>query len=160
MEVETETAGALTDVIAGKSVMAVSEVISGDYVQVQGADQGEKLAGYVSLGDLDTDGTYYLVEDSVPDGYMLPEWKYVKITLTDTQINWASYKEDGSICGSPQSVAKETVDGKKCYTVTILNNPGVELPATGGPGTRLFTILGSVFVMFSGAMLWRRRRYC
>jgi LPXTG-motif cell wall-anchored protein len=40
----------------------------------------------------------------------------------------------------------------------INKQPGVELPATGGPGTRLFTILGSILVMFAGVMLWRRRR--
>ncbi|MBQ9662950.1 MAG: LPXTG cell wall anchor domain-containing protein, partial [Oscillospiraceae bacterium] len=51
---------------------------------------------------------------------------------------------------------------KDSETVTmyyrIMNNPGYELPATGGPGTRLFTILGSILILGSGALLWRRRR--
>ena len=157
-EVEAGTAGALTDVIAGKSVKAVSEVTSGEYVQEQGADQGAKLAGYVSLGDLDTDGTYYLVEDNVPSGYIMPEWKYVKITLTAAQISWSAYKEDGSIYGSPQSAAKETVDGKKCYTVTILNNPGASLPSTGGPGTTFIYILGTMLTGLAGTILALRRK--
>ena len=29
---------------------------------------------------------------------------------------------------------------------------------TGGPGTRLFTILGSVLILGAGALLWRRRK--
>ena len=40
----------------------------------------------------------------------------------------------------------------------IRNNEGIELPNTGGPGTHLFTILGSILVLGAGALLWRRRR--
>ena len=36
---------------------------------------------------------------------------------------------------------------------------GYELPSTGGPGTRLFTILGSILILLSGTLLWRRRRW-
>ena len=41
---------------------------------------------------------------------------------------------------------------------TIPNTPGVALPSTGGPGTRLFTILGSILAAGAGLLLWRRRR--
>ena len=42
---------------------------------------------------------------------------------------------------------------------TIINQqPGVELPSTGGPGTRLFTILGLVLIAGAGVLLLRRRR--
>jgi LPXTG-motif cell wall-anchored protein len=41
---------------------------------------------------------------------------------------------------------------------TIINQePGVELPSTGGPGTKLFTILGSILIAGAGKLLWRRR---
>lgn len=36
---------------------------------------------------------------------------------------------------------------------------GYELPSTGGPGTRLFTLLGSVLILGAGVLLWRRRRW-
>ncbi len=35
---------------------------------------------------------------------------------------------------------------------------GYELPSTGGPGTRIFTILGSILILVAGALLWRRLR--
>ena len=35
---------------------------------------------------------------------------------------------------------------------------GYELPHTGGPGTRIFTILGSILILGAGALLWRRLR--
>ncbi len=41
----------------------------------------------------------------------------------------------------------------------IANNPGVELPATGGPGTDIFLILGTIFTLAAGALLLRRARY-
>jgi LPXTG-motif cell wall-anchored protein len=88
----------------------------------------------------------------------MPEWKYVKITLTAAQISWSAYKEDGSIYGTPQSAAKETVDGKKCYTVTILNNPGASLPSTGGPGTTFIYILGTMLTGLAGTILALRRK--
>ena len=47
------------------------------------------------------------------------------------------------------------VDGK-----AIINTleGGYELPSTGGPGTRIFTILGSVLILGAGVLLWGRRR--
>ena len=42
----------------------------------------------------------------------------------------------------------------------IINKPedAVTLPSTGGPGTRLFTILGSILILGAGVLLWRRRK--
>ena len=42
----------------------------------------------------------------------------------------------------------------------IINRPveAYELPSTGGPGTRLFTILGSILILGAGVLMWRRRR--
>ena len=43
---------------------------------------------------------------------------------------------------------------------TIINKQegGYVLPSTGGPGTRLFTVLGSILILGAGVLLWRRRR--
>lgn len=42
---------------------------------------------------------------------------------------------------------------------TIINQqPGVELPTTGGPGTRLYTILGIMMITFGATMLLFRRQ--
>ena len=42
-------------------------------------------------------------------------------------------------------------------TIEVLNSSGVELPSTGGPGTRLFAILGGILTLGAGVLLWRRR---
>ena len=44
------------------------------------------------------------------------------------------------------------------YTLTVTNNAGLELPSTGGSGTRLYTIFGSILILGSGVLLWKRRR--
>ena len=35
---------------------------------------------------------------------------------------------------------------------------GYELPSTGGPGTRRFTILGGILICLAGVLLWRKKR--
>ena len=42
------------------------------------------------------------------------------------------------------------------YTFHVYNNPGVELPSTGGPGTRLFRIFGGILILAAGVLLCRR----
>jgi LPXTG-motif cell wall-anchored protein len=43
-------------------------------------------------------------------------------------------------------------------TIVVQNPHGGMLPSTGGPGTGLFTILGSLLTAGAGWMLWRRRK--
>jgi LPXTG-motif cell wall-anchored protein len=43
-------------------------------------------------------------------------------------------------------------------TFIVGNTPGASLPYTGGPGTQLFTILGSILILGAGVLLWKRRK--
>jgi LPXTG-motif cell wall-anchored protein len=38
--------------------------------------------------------------------------------------------------------------------ISITNIPGAVLPNTGGPGARLFMILGSILILGAGVLLW------
>ena len=63
--------------------------------------------------------------------------------------------------GSSQSMSNEGVIHQKetdPYTLIVTNSAGYELPSTGGPGTRAYTILGSILILGAGVLLWRRRR--
>ena len=44
------------------------------------------------------------------------------------------------------------------YKLKVANTAGVELPSTGGPGTWLFTLFGSILTAGAGWLLWRKRR--
>ena len=76
-------------------------------------------------------GTYYLEETTVPDGYNKLAAR-VSITVT--------------------SGATAAVE------ITVENNSGSELPSTGGMGTTMFYIVGSVLVIGAAVVLISRRR--
>ena len=130
-------------------------------------DDGETaLAGYESLksdnkasGNLLNEiylsnGTYYLVETKAPSGYNVLEYK-VKIVVSGDayRIFTAS-----TVPQSTTLISDQTQDNNMLYTFNVYNNPGVVLPSTGGPGTRIFTILGSILLAFAGILLVKRHR--
>ena len=74
---------------------------------------------------------YYLLEIQAPDGYILPE---------SGQILYQSNCHD-AVCA-----------------VQVKNEPGYELPETGGVGTTMFYIFGSVMMLAAFALLVTRKR--
>ena len=96
---------------------------------------GEELE---KMKDAGTEWVYFVEETSVPDGY---------------QADGYGTNSEGTITKSQGAVS--AADGG-----AIINreSPGYELPSTGGPGTRLFTILGSILILGAGVLLWRRRK--
>ena len=95
----------------------------------------EGLAKYSS----DNKELYYYIVESQVSGYQTP--------------GYLTTSGEGLIFN--QGETAHAVNGQ-----IVVNTPegGYDLPATGGPGTRLFTILGSILVLGAGVLLWRRRR--
>ena len=107
------------------------------------SDQTDQL-GKVSLGPL-TEGTYYLVETKAPNGYNT-ETSPIKIVVRDDKVSLTQ--------GSSQRDSIITQDRAE---VLVTNSAGVELPYTGGPGTRLFYLLGILLAGIAGAGLLLRK---
>lgn len=109
--------------------------------------------GKIDLGNL-ANGKYYLVETAAPAGYILLS-EPVEITVSADEVTYN--QSDNSRSKSKAGIIHDEVE--KTYTLTVTNNAGYELPSTGGPGTRLFTIMGSLLIALAGGIfLWRRRR--
>ena len=79
-------------------------------------------------------GTYTLIEKTVPAGYN----KAADSTFTVAEHNYTAANLE--------------------QTAEVTNNSGSELPATGGIGTTIFYIIGAILVIGAGVVLVTRRR--
>jgi len=123
---------------------------NGNYVTGNGAYQSEiqtvdPNTGKTEFTGLYPNSRYKLEEKEAPAGYVLVETPWY-ITV------------DSSGSASLQLTYKMASDAENNNSFYIENEPGAALPHTGGPGTRLFTILGSILILGAGVLLWRRRR--
>ena len=84
------------------------------------------------------DGTYELIEVAAPAGYNL------LTTPVEVVINGAD--------------ATETDLSKLTVTVPVENNSGAQLPSTGGIGTTIFYVVGSIMVVAAGVLLITKKR--
>ena len=101
-------------------------------------------------------GTYQLVETAAPAGYILLS-EPVIITVTAHGVTYNQSNSSLSLNNNGVIHQNETDP----YTLTVTNNAGYVLPSTGGPGTEIFKLLGSMLVLFAGAgfiLLQRKKR--
>ena len=109
-------------------------------------------SGHIVVKGLEDD-TYSLTETATDKGYILLK-EAVKIVITT--------KENGACeqCGAKLLTAAGTVNGKAVsmtdgnaiVPLTVVNNPGFDLPKTGGYGTWMFTI-GGVALLGAAAFI-------
>lgn len=94
---------------------------------------------------------YYMVEETAfPAGYVkLSSNPTFKIEVDATSGFTAA------LINNPDNLLRLEDDK---LLIVVGNTPGIALPATGGPGIRLFTILGSILIAGAGVLLWRRRK--
>ena len=109
-------------------------------------------AGNPTIKGLDDSIPYYLYEVKAPDGYnLLSDPVTFKIT--------ADYNEDGSALKSDMpTVVVGTGTSSTTLSTNIVNKQGSTLPTTGGIGTTIFYVLGSILVLGAVILLVTRRR--
>ena len=115
--------------------------------------------GHIVVKGLEDD-TYSLVEVATDKGYVLLK-EAVKIVITT--------KENGACeqCGAKLLTASATVNGKDVtmtddnaiVPLTVVNNPGFDLPKTGGYGTWMFTIGGVALLGAAAFIVIRSRKH-
>lgn len=110
--------------------------------------------GYVIFTGLNA-GTYTLSETKTPEGYNT--MSDITFTISATQSG-STNVEGGSINWSSNN-ATIVLDGNNgVFDTTIENLPGTVLPSTGGMGTTLFYVLGSILVLGAGILLVTKKR--
>lgn len=159
--------GAVFQLIAvvGSEQHVYSETLSGLYADIKvdgepletiqirtGADSAEIdcPSSFRTTGNEQTisglpDGTYILREMEAPAGYVI-EQKDIRFTVTH-----------GEISDLTKSDKVEQAASDSLALLKITNTPGAVLPATGGIGTGLFTVLGTTLTAGAALLLWKRR---
>ena len=104
-------------------------------------------------------GTYTIKEVKTNDGYNLPQNPFILI-ISDEYNTDGTFKQftatlDGVAC-SKTATGGFTSD--ELFDVKINNETGVELPSTGGIGTTIFYVAGSIMVLAAAILLITKRR--
>ena len=128
---------------------------SGEYVAVGEELKGADMTTFTWSG-LD-DGDYKLVETTTPAGYN---------TIADIEFTITAGHVDGD---SPylNTLSGNATSGTATFTAVVndgslstdvVNNSGTQLPSTGGIGTTIFYVLGSILVIGAAVLLVTKKR--
>lgn len=101
--------------------------------------------GMININGLKS-GTYYLKETKAPDGYNLLKTP-IKIIVTGDAVT-----------GKPVIKVDNNGTATVVKKVEVQNNKGSLLPSTGGMGTTLIYVVGSILVLASGIVLFSKRK--
>ncbi|MEE1086570.1 MAG: isopeptide-forming domain-containing fimbrial protein [Schaedlerella sp.] len=145
------------DPLKGAGFTLYKKQANGEWVAVSNEIKGEEITRFEFKG-LD-DGTYKLVETTVPDGYnkaadveftitathdeLSADPKLLTLTVDNTKINVGADK-DGNLTGKLDS--------------DIENKSGTTLPETGGMGTTMFYVVGAILAIGAAVILVTKKR--
>ena len=109
------------------------------------------------------DGTYYLKETKAPTGYNLLSSE-ITVVITATTTNgqtWTDGQASSALTGLAVTADNKAGTGDTSTGIagiTVANNKGNTLPETGGMGTTIFYVLGSILVLGAAVLLITRKR--
>ena len=109
------------------------------------------------------DGTYYLKETKAPAGYNLMSSE-ITVVITATTTNgqtWTDGVASSALTNLAVTAAGTAGTGDTSTGIagiTVANNKGSTLPETGGMGTTIFYVLGTILVLGAAIMLIAKKR--
>ena len=144
-----------------------AELVDGVYYVTGHEAKGNKATVFVPNGEGHIrvmgleDDTYTLTETATDKGYVLLK-DGVEIVITAAESESAC-----DTCGAKLLTASGTVngdavdmeDGNAIVPLTVINNPGFDLPKTGGYGTWMFTVSGCMLLGVAAFIAIRGRKH-
>lgn len=155
----TEKAGEKVDLAGAKFILSTNEIPTKEnalkfsksgsdflFDSTKGSIELESYTdGMINIKGLKS-GTYYLKETKAPDGY----------NVLKTPIKIVVEGDDKT--GQPEIKVDKNGKATVVPQVEVLNNKGSLLPSTGGMGTTLIYVVGSILVLASGIVLFSKRK--
>lgn len=116
--------------------------------------------GHIRVMGLEDD-TYTLTETATDKGYVLLK-DGIEIIITAVEGESACETCGAKLLTASGSVNGDAVDmedGNAIVPLTVINNPGFDLPKTGGYGTWMFTVGGCMLLGVAAFILVRGRKH-
>lgn len=116
--------------------------------------------GHIRVMGLEDD-TYTLTETATDKGYVLLK-DGVEIVITATESDSACETCGAKLLTASGSVNGDAVDmedGNAIVPLAVINNPGFDLPKTGGYGTWMFTVGGCMLLGVAAFIVIRGRKH-
>ena len=117
-------------------------------------------SGHIIVNGLEDD-TYTLTEIATDKGYvLLKDGIEIVITAAESENTCETcgaklLTASGTVNGEPASME----DGNAIVPLTVINNPGFDLPKTGGYGTWMFTVGGCMLLGVAAFIVVRGRKH-
>ncbi|MCD8381079.1 MAG: isopeptide-forming domain-containing fimbrial protein [Lachnospiraceae bacterium] len=142
-----------TNALAGAAFTLYTKDEAGNYTVVAGTFEAGETTTFNFNGL--AAGDYMLVESTTPDGYNTAAPVYFTINAAVTED---ADSETGVTVHITDIDGFTTNDLTTTVTTTVVNNAGSSLPSTGGIGTTIFYVVGTVLVLGAAVVLITRRR--
>lgn len=116
-------------------------------------------SGHIIVNGLEDD-TYTLTEIATDKGYvLLKDGIEIVITAAESENTCETcgaklLTASGTVNGEPASME----DGNAIVPLTVINNPGFDLPKTGGYGTWMFTVGGCMLLGVAAVIVAKSRK--
>ena len=101
------------------------------------------------------DPIYFVIEATHGETADVPTLKTLNAYLTDANGNKQTEMKDGESVNIGLGIVDLTAGS---ITTTVVNKSGSELPSTGGIGTTIFYVLGSILVIGAAVLLVTKKR--
>lgn len=136
-----------------EKIIEVTKETQKQHISTEGWVDKDGVITFTGLGA----GTYTITELIAPNGYnLLKEPITVTISWDGTAANdqyWTATK------GTGENAEKLEMNGDNFhFAFNVVNQTGAELPTTGGMGTTIFYVIGSVLVLAAVVLLVTKKR--